>query len=422
MKKINSSIFTNTASYYLINFSDYFISFLILPFLARTIKMEGLGLLGIVNSLGIVCLLLMEYGFSLSATREIASNKNQKYISKFVGKVLTTKLLLILPCAVISLISLLYIPVLKSNQLIVFLTFIISILNGFTPLWYFQGIQKIFPFAILKIILRLITIIPIFFIVRSVNDIWLILLLQSIYSFFICSISMGWLFKKTQFSLSSIKDAKFIFKNGWHTFSLTIIPPLFTMFGFYWLSTKLSIESMGLLNSADRIFKALISLFGPLGQAIYPYIISQFSNDQLKAISQTKKAFWFYSISATSVSIIIFSVAEPFISLFLGNDYLESSIILKILVLSIPIIKISYIIGRQWMLSIKLDRIVSISVFVSNLVFLVALIFLFESYKIYVFPISLIIAEFSLLIFYIFYLHWNKLGFWNSSFIKNQLN
>ena len=84
MSRLKHPLLLNTSSYYLINFSDYFLSLIILPFLARTISMEGIGLLGLVNTLGVVCLLVMEYGFSLSATREIASNNDNKNISLLV--------------------------------------------------------------------------------------------------------------------------------------------------------------------------------------------------------------------------------------------------------------------------------------------------------------------------------------------------
>ena len=56
---------------------------------------------------------------------------------------------------------------------------------------------------------------------------------------------------------------------------------------------KLPIESIGLINSAERIFKACISLFGPLGQVIYPFIVSELSHDRLKATYQTIKHFGF---------------------------------------------------------------------------------------------------------------------------------
>ena len=192
MSRLKHPLLLNTSSYYLINFSDYFLSLIILPFLARTISMEGIGLLGLVNTLGVVCLLVMEYGFSLSATREIASN-NKKNISLLVSRVLITKLILIIPCFIISICSFLIVPIFDKYQLLIILTLIISIFNGVTPIWYFQGIQKIYSFALLKISIRIISIVPIFLLVRSVNDIWIVLFFQCIASILTCLISLSWL-------------------------------------------------------------------------------------------------------------------------------------------------------------------------------------------------------------------------------------
>ena len=417
MSRLKHPLLLNTSSYYLINFSDYFLSLIILPFLARTISMEGIGLLGLVNTLGVVCLLVMEYGFSLSATREIASN-NKKNISLLVSRVLITKLILIIPCFIISICSFLIVPIFDKYQLLIILTLIISIFNGVTPIWYFQGIQKIYSFALLKISIRIISIVPIFLLVRSVNDIWIVLFFQCIASLFTCLISLSWLFKKVRFVSVSFKDIANSLISGWHTFSLTIIPPLFTMFAFYWLSSKLSIESMGLLNSAERIFKAIISIFGPIGQAIYPFLISQLSKDKMRAIIQTRQLFWVYLAVSISTSSIIIIVANPLIKWYLGQVFLESAKILQVFALSIPIIKISHILGRQWMLSIKLDKVVNIAVIFSNIVLFIFLTSFYNDYKVFSFPLSLLIAESLLLLFYIIYLQYYKLGFWNSKIEK----
>lgn len=418
MSRLKHPLLLNTSSYYLINFSDYFLSLIILPFLARTISMEGIGLLGLVNTLGVVCLLVMEYGFSLSATREIASNNDNKNISLLVSRVLITKLILIIPCFIISICSFLIVPIFEKYQLLIILTLIISILNGVTPIWFFQGIQKIYPFAMLKISIRIISIVPIFLMVRSVNDIWIVLFFQCMASLLTCLISLFWLFKKVRFVSVSFKDIANSLINGWHTFSLTIIPPLFTMFAFFWLSSKLSIESMGLLNSAERIFKAIISIFGPIGQAIYPFLISQLSKDKMRAILQTRQLFWVYLAVSISTSSIIIIVANPLIKWYLGQVFLESAKILQVFALSIPIIKISHILGRQWMLSIKLDKVVNIAVIFSNIVLFIFLTSFYNDYKLFSFPLSLLIAESSLLLFYMIYLQYYKLGFWNSKIEK----
>ena len=418
MSRLKHPLLLNTSSYYLINFSDYFLSLIILPFLARTISMEGIGLLGLVNTLGVVCLLVMEYGFSLSATREIASNNDNKNISLLVSRVLITKLILIIPCFIISICSFLIVPIFEKYQLLIILTLIISILNGVTPIWFFQGIQKIYPFAMLKISIRIISIVPIFLMVRSVNDIWIVLFFQCMASLLTCLISLFWLFKKVRFVSVSFKDIANSLINGWHTFSLTIIPPLFTMFAFFWLSSKLSIESMGLLNSAERIFKATISIFGPIGQAIYPFLISQLSKDKMRAILQTRQLFWVYLAVSISTSSIIIIVANPLIKWYLGQVFLESAKILQVFALSIPIIKISHILGRQWMLSIKLDKVVNIAVIFSNIVLFIFLTSFHNDYKLFSFPLSLLIAESSLLLFYMIYLQYYKLGFWNSKIEK----
>ncbi len=417
MQKLKHPIFLNSIAFYLVNLSDYFISLILLPFLARTILVEGIGIMGLASILGVVCALVMEYGFSLSATREIAvKNKKNNFI---VSKVYCTKLLLTIPCIIICSFSAFFLPVFQKHSLIVFLTLSSSIMSGFTPLWYFQGIQKVLPFAILKISLRIITTIPVFFFVKSINDIWLVFFFQTISSFAICLISSAWIFKKVKINFISRDELIKSLYESWNTFSLSVIPPFCSMIVLFWLSTKVSIESIGLLNSADRIFKALISIFGPLGQAIYPFLISQLSLNKAKAIYQTKTIFYLYIIFGLIMSVFTIVFSDKFIEFYLGKDFIGSSTILKIFALSIPIIKISHILGRQWMLSIKLDRIVNRLILFSGTLLLIITYTTFEKYQILSFPISLFLAELFLLISYFIYLHNKKIGFWNKMAEKN---
>ncbi len=413
MLKSNKLVFFNTASYYIINFSDYFISLIILPFLARTITIEGIGVLGIANTLGIVCLLLMEYGFSLSATRDIASKNSYRNINFVASRVLLIRSMLIIPCVLICLLSFFFLPIFSKYPLVVIFTFLTSLLNGFTPVWYFQGIQKVFPFAMLKVSTRVVFLIPIFLFVRTYNDVWLVLLFQSISSFIVCSVSLFWLFKNIKFEIISFNEIKNSLKDGWHTFSLTIVPPICLMLSFYWLSTKFSLESIGLINTAERIFRASISIFGPIGQAIYPFIISQLSKDRLIASRQTKKAFWLYLIFSMLATIAIIFFAKPFIIWYLGNSFFESAKLLQVFAISLPVIQVSYILGRQWMLSVKLDKVVNTGVITSNLILLISLIYFNDIYHIFSLPFSILLSETALLIFYFIYLTYNRLGFWN---------
>ena len=91
-------LFSNTVSFYFINFSDYIIIMIILPFLTRTILPEGIGILGLAQALGIVCLLIMEYGFSLSATRDVAGSSDHDQLSLVVSRVMGVKVSLSIIC------------------------------------------------------------------------------------------------------------------------------------------------------------------------------------------------------------------------------------------------------------------------------------------------------------------------------------
>ena len=90
LRKINQPMMTNSLYLYLAHFSDYIFSILILPFVARILGPKELGYIALSQTFGVFLLLFMDFGFSLTASREVARLKKQKdkltkYIETKIG-------------------------------------------------------------------------------------------------------------------------------------------------------------------------------------------------------------------------------------------------------------------------------------------------------------------------------------------------
>ena len=93
LSKIRHPLVANSFYLYLAHFADYLLALIILPFIARVLGPEELGYIGLAQTFGIFILLIMEFGFPLMATREVAREKNNpENIKILIGQIFSFKL------------------------------------------------------------------------------------------------------------------------------------------------------------------------------------------------------------------------------------------------------------------------------------------------------------------------------------------
>ena len=93
------NLLKNTVMLYILTFSNYLLGFIVVPYQTRVLGDEIYGLLGLATSLMVFVQLVIDFGFLLSATEEVATNReDKKMLSKIFTSVSANKLLLTTLC------------------------------------------------------------------------------------------------------------------------------------------------------------------------------------------------------------------------------------------------------------------------------------------------------------------------------------
>ena len=140
IKVLNNSFVKNSFYLYLTNFFDSILLILILPFVARIFGPTIIGEIGLAQSIGLIYLIIIEYGFNVTATKKIAIKSDKDSIALLIGQIYSFKLLLI-PLIILSNLILIYIHPLFSDKplLLLIVTF-----DAFFRVWHQLGILKVF--------------------------------------------------------------------------------------------------------------------------------------------------------------------------------------------------------------------------------------------------------------------------------------
>ena len=393
--KINKSIVKNSFYLYLGHFADYLLSLLILPLIAGILGPKELGYVLFSQTFSLFLLLIMEFGFSLTATRKIAKLKTDKTVlKKYIGNIFLFKFFLIPLIVLLSLIVTLVTPIFQSKPHYIWISMLGAIFQGLAPTWYFQGIEKFKEIAFSKFLFRVIGFILIYILLDNDQDGWIVLMGYTVTSGFI----FLYLIKKLTDAIGRIKLSSFnnfyiFWKESIWMFLITIIPVLFQNCAAFLLVAKTSPLQLGLYFAAVKIYRSLNALYGPIGQAIFPRLISYNEINVLKTKKLALNIFWILFLIGICFCLLLIFLSEIFIEVLLGPKFLGAKSTLQLFGIVLPLTAISHVLGRQWMLVQAQEKKYAIILFISSVIAIFFIILNVSLFNINVVPISLIIFE-----------------------------
>ena len=402
-------LIANPLYLYFSNFSDSILLLLLLPFVARIFGPTMLGEIGLSQSIGLIFLIILEYGFTVSATKSIASNNNVYKDNFLIGQIFSFKLYL-LPIIIFLayLISILH-PIFINKPYLLIISTIDAIFQSFIPSWYFKGKQRFKYLAITKIVFRFIAFCTIFLFVKSSSDSWLYLLLLASSSFLIAITQIFIMIKEIGlFKLYKWEKIKPMLESSTYNFFIILLPTIFNNIGILLLSYLASPIYMGYYYGISKIHRAFNTLYTPIFESFFPYIIKIYNKDKKIAYGKMK----IYNLIIFSIGFIFFIMvlflSENIIYLFLGNKFISAENYLKAFGFLLPLTVISYIWGNQWMVILGKEKKFSQISLLSNVIGIIALFFLMPKFLIYAIPISISISEILKIIMIVRYLKYDK--------------
>ena len=143
MKSNKKTLLYNTIMLYLIQFSNYFFSFIIIPYQTRIMGPVYYGKIGFATALMVYFQMFTDFGFLLSATEEVSRNR---YDKEKLKKIYTSVTILKVIFAFISIIVLIFLCLinnkLKRDYDLYFLYLLGVVIYSFLPDYLYRGLEK----------------------------------------------------------------------------------------------------------------------------------------------------------------------------------------------------------------------------------------------------------------------------------------
>ena len=364
------------------------------PYLSRVLGAKGIGIYGYTISIVTYFTLIGALGISKYGQREIAYVQNDKENRSRVF----WELNIIRICTISITLLIFWLAFCLKGEYVTYyrilLLELIAVLLDIT--WFFQGIEDFKKVVIRNIIIKLISVILIFMLVKKSEDL--------IKYFYIYALSnfLGngtlWINIKKYVSMVKInfKDLKKHIKPMISLFIPQIATSIYTVLDKTMLGIlENNISEVGYYEQSQKIIKIALTFVTTMSVVMLPRISNVYAKGETEKIKEyMKKSFnfnWFLSIP---IIFGIIAISKNFVPWFYGNGYEK---IIGLLIYTSPIIlfiAFSTTIGSQYLISVKKQNIQTIAVGIGAIVNVILNFILIPKLKSVGAVIATVIAEF----------------------------
>lgn len=408
-------LFSNFFSLSVLQAANYILPLITLPYLVRVLGPEKFGLIAFSQAFVQYFNILTDYGFNLSATREISIHRdNKEKLNEILSSVMIIKVALLIVSFIIMTIIVFSFEKFRQDFVIYYLTFGAVLGQVMFPTWFFQGIERMKYITFLNITARLIFTIAIFIFIHQERDFFYVPLLNTLGTLVAGVMALWIIFKdfKINFKMPAVVEIKHQLREGWYIFISTVAISLYTISNTFILGLFTNNTIVGYYSGAEKIVKAIQGLLGPVSQTIYPYISKVASESKDQALIVVKKVITLVGQFSFIISLFLFIFANIIVKILLGSQYQESIIVLRILAFLPFIIGLSNVLGIQTMLTFNYKKAFSnilIATCIINITLALVLVPLFQHVGI---SISVLISEIFVTSSMLMYLRRKGIYFW----------
>ena len=398
-------LLANFASLVVLRGFQFLIPLITLPYLVRTIGLEKFGLINFALSLGLYFGAVIQYGFGVTATREIARNRDDpEKLSQIYSSTLVASCLLALLCVVIFIPIVFLVEQFREYLELYLFTIAFVVFQSLFPIWFFQGMEKMKYITFLSLGTSSMFLISLFAFVKEQNDFVLVPLLNATAAFITFVIAITLIIKhfKVKLKRPRIQEIKTIYQNGHHAFISQLAPNLYNNSAVFLLGVFTNNTLVGLYTAATKVIDAVISFSYILSNTFLPYLSRNLHNHKV-----------FQKImfgSGLTLTLATFIFAEWITGLLFSTNNLEVAIYIQWLAICIFLLFTTMTYGTNFLMLIGKDNIVKNIALCTSLVFFGIALLIIPVWGIWGAIITLVGARFVMAIFqFSFYLKYKHL-------------
>lgn len=334
--------------------ANYLLPLVTFPYLVRVLGAEQYGLMSYAAAFINYFVIITDYGFNLSATRQVAvQRENPERLSSIFRAVLGSKLLLCGLSAIIVSSLVVAVPKFSEHWTLYAVFFGAVIGNVLLPLWFYQGMEQMKFTAIFNLMGKILSAIGIFVLVRRPADLLMAAILQvgsvmvagaiSIpHCIYVYHLKLGW---------PSFDEVRYQLREGWYVFLSQLSMIIFNNSPMVILGFFAPYQVVGYYAIAQKLTSAAVNIHAPITVSLYPHAGRLFRQSYEQALNLLKRMLWLGAVSFAVLGALIFVLADLLVIVIAGFQIPSIAVALRIMSFMPMMIFIDNIFGAQIMLN-----------------------------------------------------------------------
>lgn len=328
--------------------SNYILPLLTFPYLIRTIGVHGFGLLSFSQAVVQYFMVIVDFGFAMTAARAIAKHRDDiTQASDVFWATMWAKALLLLGSAIVLVMLALFVPAITEVATLLIPLFLTVLGAMLLPTFLFQGMERMPIVTIATISTRLLFVPLVYLFVHTPDDLNMAAWLQGITSLLAAFIALGFAYRQKlvvwrRVDMTSVKAA---FADSWAIFLSQAGVSLYTTSTLVLLRLFTDPTTVGIFAGADRIRQAALGANTVLTNTFYPRLAAITAKSHEGARQFISKVRKLQFAAALVVSVTLFASASLVVRLLLGAEMMDAVPVLRIFALLPPIISLSHVYG-----------------------------------------------------------------------------
>ncbi|MDD4183033.1 MAG: flippase [Candidatus Omnitrophica bacterium] len=335
----------NFASLSVLQIITYVLPVIIIPYLFRVLGAEKFGLLAFAQAFVQYFMILTDYGFSITATKEISLCQHEHaQVCRAFSSVMTVKIALAFLSFVILGVIIYFIPKFRTDWMVYVLSFGTVVGNTIFPVWFFQGTEKMKYITILNIAGGFALAIFIFIFIKGPGDYLKVALINSFVFLTTGVLGQYIVFKRFRvaYKFEGYKSLRQQLKAGWDIFISIAAINAYTNTRVFILGLLTNNTVTGFYSIAEKIASACQTFpLDSFSQAIFPRLNKIFQKNKAKAFELMQHIQRITTIFSFIFLPIIFIFANLIIRIVCGCNYKEPILALRLLLISVFFVAIN---------------------------------------------------------------------------------
>lgn len=332
-------LLSNFMSLSVLQGANYVLPLITLPYLVRVLGPEKYGLIAFAQAFIQYFNILTDYGFNLSATREISIHRNNaQKVSEIFSSVMIIKFCLLVLSFVIMSILVFSFWKFRQDWLIYYLTFGMVVGQVLFPVWFFQGMERMKYITFLNITAKLIFTFAIFVFIHQASD-YIYVPLLNLFGYLVAGALALWIvFRgfKVGFKVPSYSSLIHQLKEGWYIFISQVAISGYNSSRLFAVGLFTDNTITGYYAIAEKLMNVVITFpLASLLQSLYPRLTKIYSENKERAIRLMNK---FQSITTIAYLIglpVLYFLAPWVIKIISDEPYPETILSFRLLLLAV---------------------------------------------------------------------------------------